>query len=129
MHGLGIYDRTSLAKIVTVLGPAARAAEWRALGGLSYVGDVEVPAFEFKEPGPGPWISGPELIAAAGQILQVIDGRFEARSERGAAGPWLVLRAVDSSWWEVYSDDSKVEESLRRAFHDIRPAKYDEDTI
>jgi hypothetical protein len=73
---------------------------------------------------PGPWVSGEEFLAHAREILQVIDGEFEAVQPGDLSPPWLILRAVDSSWWEVYSDDPDVEAAFRRAFHDIRPARY-----
>lgn len=137
MADVGIYDGTGpgegggltfdLADLLDALGPAALAARWRALPPLSYVADNDVDAFEVVGATPGPWLSGAELRAAAGAILQVIDGRFEAVRETGAgATPWLTLRAVDSSWWEAYSDDPAVEAVLRRAFHDVRPARYND---
>jgi hypothetical protein len=135
MANVGIYDGTGpdgggwltfdLAELLDALGPDALAAHWRVLPPLSYVADADVAAFEVAEPAPGPWLAGPAFRAAAGAIHQVIDGRFEAVHESGAGrGPWLTLRAVDSSWWEVYSDDPTVEAALRSAFHDVRPARY-----
>ena len=134
MRGIGIYDGTGpgedgwltfdLAQLVEALGARARVARWRALPSPSYVSDVDVAAFDAASDSPGPWISGEEMLAHARAIRQVIDGEFQAVQPGEPSAPWLVLRAVDSSWWEVYSDDPDVGAALRLAFHDIRPARY-----
>ena len=134
MRGIGIYDSTGpgeaggltfdLAQLVEALGARARVARWRAVPSPSYVSDVDVAAFDAAGDSSGPWISGEEMLAHARAIRQVIDGEFQAVQPGELSALWLVLRAVDSSWWEVYSDDPEVEAALRRAFHDIRPARY-----
>jgi hypothetical protein len=134
MAEVGIYDGTGpgeaggltfdLAELLDALGPAALAARWRALAPVSYVADTDVEAFDVAEPDPGPWLTGVELRAVAGAIRQVINGRFEAVRGEAGAPPWLTLRAVDSSWWEAYSEDPSVEAALRRTFRDVRPAVY-----
>ena len=139
MPGVGIYDGTGpgegggltfdLADVLDALGPAALAARWRAVPPVSYVSDADVAAFDAAGSAPGPWLTGPEFRAAAHAIHQVIDGRFEAAREAGAGGPWVTIRAVDSSWWEVYSADPAVEAALRRAFRDVRPARYDASAV
>ena len=134
MRGIGIYDGTGpgepgglafdLAQLVEALGMRGRVARWRALPSSSYVSDVDIAPFEAASDGPGRWISGEEFLACARAVQQVIDGEFQAMQPGDRSRPWLVLRAVDSSWWEAYSDDPDVEGALRRAFHDLRPARY-----
>lgn len=99
------------------------AARWRALPRLSYHGDTDVKEFE-ADTMPGPWMSGERFLASSRQIRQVINGRFEGILEGSHDTPWVILRAVDSSWWEVYSDDPAVEAGIRHSFRDVRPARY-----
>ena len=59
-------------------------------------------------------IPGARLVDGLTQLMQVIDGQFEAVDE---AGRRLVeIRAVDSSWWEVWSDDESIVEAIRESF-------------
>ena len=62
-------------------------------------------------------VSGKELVQIAAGIFQTIDGRFEAY--RDDEEPWLVVNAVDSSWFEVLSVDSAVLETIGRSFQDV----------
>jgi hypothetical protein len=62
-------------------------------------------------------ISGVELIGIASDLVQVISGRFEAYLD--AEEPWLIVRAVDSSEYDVESDDPSVFKKLRQRFSEI----------
>jgi hypothetical protein len=35
--------------------------------------------------------------------------------------PWVIVEAIDSSYWEVRTDDQAALKSLRDKFHDIEP--------
>jgi hypothetical protein len=48
----------------------------------------------------------------------VIDGEFEAYAS-GAVEPWLVVKAIDSSWFEVWSDDPDVVARVRKNFREV----------
>jgi hypothetical protein len=63
-------------------------------------------------------ISGEELLRIASGLLQVIDGRFEAYSDVDAE-PWLMVKAVDSSSFEVWSDDPDVIIRVRENFREV----------
>jgi len=39
--------------------------------------------------------------------------------------PWVVVRAVDSSWWEVISHDAEVREAIRKRFRQVEEHEYD----
>jgi hypothetical protein len=67
----------------------------------------------------GAALPGDDLLALAAGI-QVIDGEFEARRP-DATEPWVVLRAVDGSSWDVVSDDLGVLDDYRRSFPDAAP--------
>ena len=59
-------------------------------------------------------LSGKQLLRAARRVREIIDGEFQAVRE-GEDRPWLVLRAFDSSWWEVVSDDWSTVAAIRSA--------------
>ena len=59
-------------------------------------------------------MAGLELIEGTRLLLQVIDGQFTGFDEDGNV--WVIIRAVDSSWWEVWSDNKWVHEAIRSNF-------------
>lgn len=64
-------------------------------------------------------ISGPELANFAAKTHQVIWGEFRGYFPKDTA-PWVVIRAVDSSFYEVSTEDCSVLDRLRAAFKDVR---------
>ena len=56
-------------------------------------------------------ISGSRLVAAASHC-QLIDGEIRGFFE-GAGTPWVILRADDSTFWEVETADEEALESVR----------------
>src|SRR5207302_5723158 len=53
------------------------------------------------------------VAADQSRILQVIHGEFRAF---GAGALWVILRAVDGSWWEVVSEDPAVFTAIEAQF-------------
>jgi hypothetical protein len=101
-----------LAEILVAIGDGARSSEW-LIGDLDCFGESHaefVAAYEAALP-----ISGERLLDLAQRISQIIDGEFAAQAGP-AAEPWLVIKAIDSSWWEVWTDDEHTRASLRRRF-------------
>lgn len=70
----------------------------------------------------GKRISGTELRDLADGVHQIIWGEFRAYEDQFASAPLLIVRAVDSSFYEVVSNDPVVQDSLREAFRDVRPS-------
>jgi hypothetical protein len=66
--------------------------------------------------------AGHRLAALARRLDQVIDGDFIG-TRPGETSPTLVIRAVDSSWWEVHGEEACIERIGRR-FTDVRPVRY-----
>ena len=66
----------------------------------------------------GVLVAGSELLLLAAGTRQVIDGRFEAY-RAGDSSPWLVLEAVDSTYWEVSCSDAATLELLRNSFRQV----------
>lgn len=67
----------------------------------------------------GVLLSHPRLCEIAADLTQTIDGEFRAYRP-GESDPWLVIRAVDSSGFDVISDDLALIETLRRRFQRVR---------
>ena len=132
MTGIAIHDMDGntlafdLAELLAAVGAPALTSEWRVRSDpLQYIAEKDLPAFEM----PGDrWLNGADFDRAASDVQQVIDGVFEGRRP-GAQEPWITLRAIDSSWWEVYCDDGAVIDALKRRFRDVRDAKYDASTV
>src|SRR5262245_8410959 len=69
-------------------------------------------------------VDGSEMLRLAGSVRQIIDGTFEAKRPE-SLHPWLVIRAVDSSFFMVISDDTNLLARLRARFHDVRDSPVD----
>lgn len=132
MKGLSIHDMQDgglafdLQEVLEALGAPACEAWWRARPRVWYVTEENspVPAL-YSEERPGPWTRGTDLLEASAHVRQVIDGVLESvqgepPASDGALTPWVVVRAVDSSWWEVYSADEDALRRVRARFRDIR---------
>jgi hypothetical protein len=64
-------------------------------------------------------VSGRRLAELAKGLYQTIDGTFIAFDKPGDA-PWVIIRAVDSSFLEVESTDEEVLRRIRARFGDER---------
>lgn len=63
-------------------------------------------------------ITGKELFSISSNLLQIIDGDFEAYLGPQKL-PWLIIKAVDSSEYEVESDDENVINKLKISFSNV----------
>ena len=104
-----------LAEILAAIGPRSVTSEW-ILRDLNYVSrdDREIPVFQVED---GSRISGEELRSSLPNLLQVIDGEFIGVEV--SSPPWIVVRAVDSSWWEVLSEDAEILKAVRSRFKNV----------
>lgn len=120
MKGITIRDKKAgqltfdLVDILRTIGDGVIDSQWRvydaeAIGNsaeyLHTIADNEIS------------ISGNELLSIAGDLIQVVDGVFEAF--RDAPHPWLIIRAVDSSEFDVECDSAVVHDKLRARFRDL----------
>src|SRR3954452_17690592 len=64
----------------------------------------------------GKRIHGGELRDLADGVQQVIWGEFHAYEDPSADTPAISVRAIDSSFYKVATNDPRVLESLRAAF-------------
>lgn len=105
-----------LRHLLAALGPAARESEW-------LVEDVDCTGPRADElvraAADRQRILGEGLAAIAEGVVQVIDGTFRAfSSDDGRL--WVVLRAVDSTSWDVSSSDDGVLQLIRESFSCVR---------
>ena len=66
----------------------------------------------------GSSVSGATLSKAAHDAHQVIWGEFTATLPK-QADAWVVIRAIDSTFYEVTSSDETVLSTVRTAFRDV----------
>lgn len=58
-----------------------------------------------------------QLMRLSIEKHQVVDGEFIGfKTTPKGKKKWVVLKAVDSSWWEVWSPDQKLLDRVRDAF-------------
>lgn len=122
MNGVMIKDletdrnvlAVDLRHMLSALGPRALASDWRVCE-VWAEGDAkpEFRAFDGSE-----LVSGQRLAALAQNVSQIIDGEFSA-FDPGESIPWVVVEAVDSSYYTARSDDASVLARVRSAFHDV----------
>ena len=111
--------------VFTMLGKRAIAASWQVAGVARYdqvvmiVGNEAADRLEALSQSQSR-VSGILLSELLHQVAQVIWGEFTAYEEEHA--PWVIVRAIDSSWCEVETDDEEVLDCVRRTFVDVRKA-------
>jgi hypothetical protein len=65
-------------------------------------------------------ISGVELIELARKSHQVIWGEFSGLADPRSQDIWIVIRAMDSSFYEVVTDDIEAIQKIQFHFRDVR---------
>jgi hypothetical protein len=103
-----------LRHVLSALGPRALVSDWRVRE-VWAEGDAKP---EFRGFDGSQLISGQHLAALAQNVSQIIDGEFSA-FESGQTAPWVVIEAVDSTYYAVRSDDPSVLAQVRSAFQDV----------
>jgi hypothetical protein len=112
---LGGFLNFDLEEIFSAIGNPVIVSTWRCHN-VECTGENAERLYELSEEGES--VSGKELVEIVAGIFQTIDGEFEAYRD-GKEDPWLVVNAVDSSWFEVFSVDSAVLESIKSSFQDV----------
>ncbi|MFT4161622.1 hypothetical protein [Shinella sp.] len=65
-------------------------------------------------------LSGFDLAALADSTRQVIWGEFVASAPTQLDKTWLIIRAVDSTFYEIDTDDETVLRKISSAYKDVR---------
>jgi hypothetical protein len=114
----GKYLAFDLKEILHCLGPRARKSDWLcSVEECIGHGDTDTLEASFNS---GTRIPGTRFSALANQTRQIVDGVFQA-FDPGASSPWVRVEAIDSSYWEVFSDDPKILSMISNAFKDVEP--------
>jgi len=122
MRGVTISDKDArgvlafdLRDILKYL-PNVADSEWE-VGRLEYVAATPVEAFE-RTSDTEERIAGTDLIRLANEIDQLVEGEVRGYP-RGGREPWVIVRAVDSTSFDVLATREDVLEALRRNFADV----------
>lgn len=130
MATLRIYDldggvlAVHLSRLLDLLAPKSLDAEW-TVAPIRSDGEEK-----FEATGPGADeleelvetsmpISGMALLIVSTNTHQIVWGEFIAIVP-GESSPWLTLRAIDSTFYEVETDDDAALDTVRSAFKDVR---------
>ena len=80
-------------------------------------------------------LSTEELLDIAGSE-QIVDGVFRGYTASGVAAdtahPWIIIAAIDSTSWDISSDDARVSDRIRASFlqvHEVGDVGYGGDYI
>jgi hypothetical protein len=123
MLGVTITDRDAngvltldLRDILRLIGPEAETAEWQvseveALDGKAAQELEDLSDRDLKVP-------GHVLLRLSNDVGQIINGCFEAYRKE-AREPWIVIRVVDSSAFDVETDSETLIEQIRRQFNNV----------
>jgi hypothetical protein len=102
----------TLSGLLQVLGKPALDSRWR-------ISDVEATGSSsdalHAASDDGIELDGARLLALADGLHQVIDGDFRAFAE-GAEEPWVIVRAVDSTSWDVASTSDEALDAVRMRY-------------
>jgi hypothetical protein len=124
MKGITVTDRSSedsrflsfdLLDLLLLLGEEGQDAEW-IVSGLECLGPRADELYRLLSNETR--ISGRHLFDVAKGITQVIDGSFAAYCD-GEPIPWLIIRAVDSSGYDIETDDEDVLTRIREHFKEV----------
>jgi len=68
-------------------------------------------------------VSGRCLLQLAAGVNQVIDGKFKGYRQ-GEDRPWIIIQAVDSSAYDVYSTDNETLTKIRQHFEQVEEISW-----
>lgn len=127
MKGIAIRDADpnrpflsfDLTDLLDVVGADAVGSTW-ILRNVECVGRPSSDAVEalHRASDKSEELSGERLVALAREIIQVIDGEFIGRRS-AESDPWIVITAVDSSWFDVETTDETLLLKLRARFNEV----------
>jgi hypothetical protein len=124
-----------LRDLIDLLSPRSLEASWTVSPVRMNHPDLGISFDEFMITGPGKpgrdqleqlaasgsSVSGAVISEAAHEAWQVIWGQFTATlAEQSDA--WVIIRAIDSTFYEVTSSDEAVLNAIRSTYKDVRVA-------
>lgn len=66
------------------------------------------------------WLSGSDLAALAEDTRQVVWGEFVGSAPTQSDKAWVIIRAVDSTFYEIDTDDETVLNKIGSTYKDVR---------
>jgi hypothetical protein len=142
MTTLRVYDyrdsgglALDLRDLINLLVPRSLEANWTVSRVRMNQPDLGISFDEFMMTGPGlhgpdqleqlaasgSSVSGATLLKAANEAWQVIWGQFTGTFPE-QSDPWVIVRAIDSTFYEVTSSDEAVLDAIRSTYKDVRIA-------
>jgi len=111
-----------LRDLLALLSPAALAAEWTVADPAcqEFFATGEGGAALEKLAAETAMVSGKDLLALANETQQVIWGDFMGAFQNRPGQIWTIIRAVDSSFYEITTSDSEVLDKVKGHFIDVR---------
>lgn len=119
-----LHDRVlafDLIDILRLAGPVAESSSWRCRH-VECMGDLAEELHRACEAEPA--LPGAEMFRLADGGRQIIWGDFEAYRP-GETRPWLIVRAVDSTFYAVITEDEMLVARVRGRFRDVRDSPED----
>src|SRR5258708_5728366 len=68
---------------------------------------------------PDAWLDTPTLLGIAEHDVQIIDGELSGYRPGQHDAPYVTIRAADSTWWDVESDDDDLTALVRHRLPDV----------
>ena len=123
MHERG-FLAVDLQHILDLFPERAIQSRWRAsdVWATGQKGDDAAQKLEMLGDGTT-FIAGDHFSWVAHRLVQVIDGEFSA-FDRVSNSPWIVIRAVDASCYEVFSTEPAVLDRVRATFKEVFDCNY-----
>ena len=121
MRGVTITDSKNnflmvdLVDILHLLGSQAQNSKWE-ISEVECVGAAADALHKLSDSKAR--VPGHTLLQIAAHLTQVIDGEFTGYCE-GEKQPWVIVRAVDSSAYDVQSEDEDVLAQIRCRFKEV----------
>lgn len=123
MRGVTISDldeqnvlTVDLVDVLRLLGEVVLESRWK-LRGVEALGGTAASELQQLSDAQSE-IDGRTLIKLAADVDQVVDGEFRGFRD-GDSRPWIVIRAVDSSAYDVLTEDDRIVERIRGRFRAV----------
>ena len=122
MHERGVLA-VDLKHILDLYRERTIRSQWRASWVYATGRESGEPVAELMRLADGQtFIAGEHLSRIAHALDQVIDGEFSAFESGGT--PWVIIRAVDASLYEVFSTEPAVLDIVRASFRKVSDCDY-----
>lgn len=112
-----------LRDLLQLLAPLSLQATWTVSlfeGEFEATGEGAIRLEELAESGGS--ITGDELSALADNTWQIIWGEFVGVLPGAPDKPWITIRAVDSSFYEIITSEEETVSTIKANFNDVRAA-------